>query len=48
MNFKKHGTDILIDQTFDHKRTLNFYVPKNYVMMTDYTIFLFLTYFAQI
>ena len=28
LNFKKHGTDILIDQTFDHKRTLNFYVPK--------------------
>ena len=28
LNFKKHGTDNLIDQTFDQKRTLIFYVPK--------------------
>ena len=28
MNIKKYCTDILIDQTFDQKHTLIFYVPK--------------------
>ena len=41
LHFKKHCTDILIDQTFDQKRTLTFLCAKNYVMMTDYTNFCF-------
>ena len=28
LNFRKHGTDILIDQTFDQKRTVIFMCKK--------------------